>query len=386
VSEPLGDANRTTFAATGSRVSTFTSTGDAADVATFTFTAPNQRGNYDVYATWPGDANAQNVTYRVVDSNGSSDVLVNQTPVDPTGAGTGTKADPYRIRTNPYIVNHTTVGAPTDWANYSPTGTGINESGPERLYRFDLTVACSVTIDVTHTGYPSKDIDIHLLTAASNTSCIARDDFTITTSLGPGTYYISADTFGGSGAATPYTLRVEFNNPQPFANAWVKLGTFLYAANAAGSVQVRESSVTGKVDGALPGKVYADAIKLVPRSTQRSGWFSDTLSARINTATTPVPSVIVKTDKTAYSNTQLFSEFVEVPIYAAPGSGTSNSNAIVGKAITGQRFALLARSGDWYQVQLTNGTAATTGWMLGDNLVAYKQNLVTSAVAGWELY
>ena len=385
-SEPADDANRTTLSGLGSRVSTFTATGDAADVATFAFTAPNQRGNYDVYASWPGDANALNVTYRVVDSNGTSDVLVNQTPVATGTAGTGTKADPYRIRTNPYVVNHTTVGAPIDWSGYTPVGSGISEAGPERLYRFDLTVACSVTIDVTHAGYPAKDIDLHLLTAASNTSCIARNDFTITQTLAPGTYYISADTYGSSGAATPYTLRVEFNNAQPFANAWVKLGTFFYAPGAAGSVQVRESSVTGKVDGSLAGKVYADAIKLVPRSTQRSGWFSDTLSARINTTATPVPSAVIKTDKTAFSNTELYSEFVEVPIYTSAAAGTANASAIVGKAITGQRFALLARSGDWYQVQLTNGTAATTGWILGDHLVAYKQNLLTSVVADWSLY
>jgi murein DD-endopeptidase MepM/ murein hydrolase activator NlpD len=386
VADAADDANRTSLFGSGSRFSTFGATGDAGDAATFTFTAPNQRGNYDIYASWPGDANAANVTYRVTDSNGSTDVVLNQTPASTAGAGSGSKADPYRIRTNPYVANHTTVGAPSDWASYSPVGTGINEGGPERLYRFDLTVACSVTIDVTHAGYPGKDVDIQLLSAAANTSCIARDDFTITQSLAAGTYYISIDTYGSASAATPYTLRVEFNGPQPFADAWVKLGTFVYAAGAAGSVQVLESSVTGKVDSTLPAKLAVDAIKLVPRSTHRSGWFSDSLSARINTATTPVPSAVIKTDKTAYRNTQLFSEFVEVPIYSGVGVGTANSTAIVGKAVTGQRFALLARSGDWYQVQLTNGTAATTGWILGDHLVAYKQNLLTSPVTDWALY
>lgn len=386
-SEPADDANRTPLSGSGSRVSTFSTTGDAGDSATFTFTVPNQRGNYDLYATWPADANAANVTYRITDSNGTRDVLVNQTPADTGSAGTGTKADPYRIRANPYVVYHTTVGAPSQWNSYSPAGSGISQAGPERLYRFDLTAPGRVTIDVVHDGYPDKDVDIHLLTAASPSSCIARDDFTITQDLQPGTYYISVDTYQNNSRATPYTLRVEFQGAQPWANTWVHLGTAFYTPGATGSVQIREASVTGPVNPSLPGKVYADAIKIVPRLTRRTGWISDGagFSSRIDMTVSPVPSVVIKTDKTAGYTSELIDEYVEVPIYASPAAGTANSSAIVGKAVTGQRFVMLGRSGDWYQVHLTNGTAATTGWILGDHLIAYRQNLISS-VEDWSLY
>jgi uncharacterized protein YgiM (DUF1202 family) len=385
-SEPEDDPNRTSLTALGSRVSTFGTTGDAGDTATFNFTVPNQRGNYDVYATWPSDANAANVTYRINDASGAHNVVVNQSPAAAVSAGTGTKADPYRILSNPYVANHTTVGAPDEWTSYSPTGSGIPENGPERLYRFDLTATGEVTIDVTHTGYPTKDIDLQLLTSASPGSCIARADFTISQTLAAGTYYIAADSYGSNNnAATAYTIRVEFNGVEPFADSWTKLGTFTYAANGVGSVQVQESSVTGKVDSSKPAKVYADAIKIVPRITYRSAWFSDGFASRIDTSATPVPSVVIKTDKTAYNDSNIMAEAAEVPIYSAAAAGTSNSSAIVGKAVTGQRFVLLSRSGDWYQVQLTNGTSAQTGWILGDHLYAYKQNLASS-VADWNLY
>ncbi|MBX7247092.1 MAG: peptidoglycan DD-metalloendopeptidase family protein [Candidatus Sumerlaeaceae bacterium] len=391
VADAAGDANQVTLAGLGSRSSTFATTGDAADTAKFSFTAPNQRGNYDIYATWASDANAKSVTYRIVDSNGTTDVLVDQRG-DYSAAGTGTKANPYRINKNPYVANHTTVGAPSEWASYSPTGAGIPENGPENLYRFDLRTTADVTVAVSHSGYPTKDIDVHLLTGASNTACIQRADFSFTASaLAPGTYYIAADSYGsgaaGANAATAYTLTVTFSETEPFPNSWVKLGSFFYTPGAAGSVELREGSVTGKVDATAAAKVYADAIRVVPRITRRTAWASDAagLTSRINTGSTPVTCVVIRTDKTTNYDSDDVSEYAEVPIYSAPSLTTTNTNPIVGKAVTGQRFVSFGRAGDWYKVYLTNGTSATEGWILGDNLIAYRQNIL-AGVSDWSLY
>ena len=387
VSDPPAGANRTILSGNGTRSSSFGATGDAADTVTYNFTVPEQRGNYDIYTTWPGDANAANVTYRVTHLGGTQDVVLNQTPAPVGSAGLGTKASPHLIRQNPYVVNHTTVGAPDEWNSYSPTGSGIQEQGPELLYRFDLAVADSVTIRVDHTGYPAKDVDIHLLNGPLNTNCIARGDWVVyRPTLAAGTYYIAIDSFGSNNnAASPYTLTVEFGGTNRWANSWVKLGTFQYAPNGAGSVMIREASVTGKVDSSLPAKVVADAIKVVPRITRRSAWVSNSFAARVNTSTTPVPSVLVKTDLSDHNDTDEMDLYAEVPIYASASGATANSSAIVGKAVTGQRFTVLARSGDWYRVQLTNGTAAISGWLLGDHLVGWKMNLV-AGVNDWSLY
>jgi len=389
VSDPIGEANRTVLTGSGSRASTFVTTGDAADVATYSFTLPFQRGLYDIYATWPPDANAAGVTYRVAHSGGSTDVSVNQRG-NTAPAGNGTKASPYLIARNPYVANHTTVGAPDEWNLYSPQGNTLAEEGPENLYRFDLIKSGTVTITVDHTGYPTKDVDIHLLNAPSPGACIQRADWTLTSAVLPaGTYYIACDSYGtgaaGNAAASPYTLKVEFSEDQPFPDSWVHLGRFTYAVGATGSVQVLEGTVTGKVDSAVPGRVVADAIKVVPVITRRTGWASNSFATRINTATTPIASVVIKTDATANGNSNSMDAYAEVPIHETAGSGISNASPIVGKAVTGQRFVCTAHSGDWYQVYLTNGTAATRGWILGNHLIGYHLDQ-TSEVSDWSLY
>jgi hypothetical protein len=165
----------------------------------------------------------------------------------------------------------------------------------------------------------------------------------------------------------------------------VLLGSFTYAPGAAGSVQLSEATVTGPVDGARPSRVVADAIKIVPRITRRTGWISDGIATRINTASTPVASVVIRTDTTADGDSKTMDAYAEVPIYADPSATTANTSAIVGKAVTGQRFVCNGRSGDWYRVWLTNGTAATQGWLLGDHLIGYRTDQF-SGVMDWSVY
>lgn len=385
VTDDVADANRVILAGAGSRASTFVTSGDPADVATYSWTMPNNRGLYDVYLTWPASANAANVEYRITHSAGTTTGVIQQRGLSGS-TGNGTKSTPYRIARNPYVVDHTTVGAPSEWASYSPSGSGISEGGPENLYRFDLLTTSTVYVEVQHSGYPTLDVDIHLLTAPSNTACIQRADWSFTSpALGPGTYYISVDTYQNASRATSYRLIVRFDEDQPFPNSWVKIGQFFFDRNAPAVFELREGTVTGKLDPAAPGLVVADAIKIVPRVYRRTGWISNTLVSRIDTGTTSVGVVGIKVDKTTNNDSNDISDYVEVPIYASPAPGATNNSAIVGKAVTGQRFVCTGKAGDWCKVSLSNAAAATEGWILGDYLFGYHLDAV-SDVKEWENY
>ena len=311
VADAAGDANYVALAGAGSRYSTFAATGDS-DSATFTWTAP-QRGNYSIYATWPSNANAKNVTYRVTDLNGSQDIKITQKGNYGQG-GTGTHANPYIIETNPYVANHTTVGGDDIWNSYSPEGAGLPENGPERIYKFTIETATSLNVEVAHTGYPTKDVDIHLLYSLSNTDCQARSDWELSvSSLPPGTYYIAIDSYGtDNSGATDYTITVTFGESEPFANKWVKIGDFTYANGGTGTVQILESSVDGKVNSSLEGRVYADAIKVVPTITYRSVWASDAYLTRVNSSTTPLACVGILADQTPGNDSSDINQYKEV--------------------------------------------------------------------------
>ena len=390
VADPAGDANRVVLSGAGSRYSSFATTGGA-DTARFSYQA-TQRGNYRIYATWPSAANARNVTYRTTHLGGSTDVAVTQRGAF-SAAGTGQHASPYVIESNPYVANHTTIGGDKVWNSYSPAGAGIAQQGPERVYRFDLLTTNSVSVSVEHTGYPTRDVDIHLLGSMNNNDCLRRADWSFTqTGLSPGTYYIVCDTYGTTdNAATNYTLRVQFGESEPFANSWVLLGEFAFAQGATGTVDVIESTVDAPANPVRPGRVYADAIKVVPVPTHRSGYASNSFLTRVATASEPVCSVVVTVDATTNNDSNSIANMVEVPIFAAYGTGSANASAIVAKAVTGQRFVCTQRTADgWYRVYLTNACDATEGWISGDHLTIYRPAAAAlvpvSGMEDWRLY
>lgn len=375
VTDPQGDANYVSLQGSGSRYSTFTGTGDSGISATHTFTAP-QRGYYDIYATWPSDANAADVTYHVTDSNGTQDVVLDQPGMTSSG-GSGTHADPYIIDTVPYTADHTTVGGDDTWDSYSPTGSGIDESGPERIYKLEIFETTDINITVDHTGYPGLDVDVHLLTSLSNSSCVARADWEVDySSAAPGTYYIAIDSYGGDSTATNYTIEVTLDDGVAYPDSWVKLGQFFYANGASGSVEIQQGSVTGKVDSGRDGRVYADAIKVVPVITYRSIWASNSYMTVVPgttlSQTERMGCVGIKVDQTTNNDSREITEYSEIPVYAAMGSGSTNTSAIVAKAVTGQRFVCDKVEGGWYRIFLTNGCDASKGWIHEDLLFGYR--------------
>lgn len=380
VSDPAGDANYVSLSGAGSRYSTFTGSGGS-ETATFTFSAP-QRGNYSIYATWPAESNAADVTYRITHNGGSTDVVIDQAGLGSTG-GDGSHASPYIIDHMPCSASHTTVGGDDTWDSYSPEGSGLDESGPERIYRLEIFETSDISITVDHSGYPTLDVDIHFLGSLSNSDCLARGDWSVSYSAAPaGTYYIAMDSYGGDSSATSYDISVELNSESPYPNSWVDLGEFFYARGDSGSVQIMESSVTGKVDPSREGRVYADAIKVVPEITYRSVWASDSYLAQVtgtNLESNRMGCVGIAMDKTAGNDSREITEYSEVPIYAEKGVGSSNSSAIVGKAVTGQRFVSDKKEDNWYRVFLSNGCDAEKGWIYGDMLFAFHEPWILPA-------
>jgi murein DD-endopeptidase MepM/ murein hydrolase activator NlpD len=388
VADALTDANRVALTGVGSRSNALGGSDTARFVPTLT-----QRALYNVLVSWPSAANAQNVRYTVSHLTGL-DAAATQTTTSVTlsqrGAfsapGAGTHASPHVIEQNPYLANHTTLGGDDIWNSYSPVGSGIPENGPERIYTFTLLTTATVTATVAHSGYPGLDVDVQLLNSQSNADCQARGDWTASHTYGPGTHFIAIDSYGTDNSrAAAYTLTVTFGDTEPFANSWVSLGTYAFdiqsASTGASFVTVDESTVTGPVDGSQPGRVYVDAIKFAP-VVQRSAWYSDAYSARINTAATPVCCVGIAADSTAGSDANDLSEFVEVPILASASAGAP----VVGKAITGQRFVCDQINGSFYRVFLTDNCDAPMGWIDGGNLFVFNPGAATSVPAGIVLF
>ncbi|MDD5306470.1 MAG: hypothetical protein PHU25_04035 [Deltaproteobacteria bacterium] len=119
--------------------------------------------------------------------------------------------DVITISSFPYTDTKNTKSSTRDQFDTYSCATGINEKGPEYVYKF--TVATSGTLSASLTYASGVDIDIHLLSAASASACLARNDTSITTNIAKGTYYLVADSYTGpSGTDYPgqYTLNVTF--------------------------------------------------------------------------------------------------------------------------------------------------------------------------------
>ncbi len=117
----------------------------------------------------------------------------------PTLQGDGTKASPFVIQGNPFTDVRSTAQAASDVLNtYTGCSSSADESGPEVLYRLDVTSPIRVRAVVLDRG--DVDIDVHLLdSSASEAGCLARGDTMVESDLAPGTYYFSLDTYVSNG-------------------------------------------------------------------------------------------------------------------------------------------------------------------------------------------
>lgn len=142
-------------------------------------------------------------------------VVVDQVAeLDPPGPGlkgAGTPDDPYQIPGLPFVDLQTTEGSPSDSFDNYPGLCDANkdESGPERVYRFEL--AKEVALRVMVFDRDMVDVDVQVLGEPTPDKCLSRNDKEINGPLKAGTYYVVVDSYAGNvpgGAAGEYMLVV----------------------------------------------------------------------------------------------------------------------------------------------------------------------------------
>lgn len=126
------------------------------------------------------------------------------------GPSTGTAGEPREITAFPFTDYRWTAGAASDSIDSYSCEPGLDESGPEVLYRFEAATAGRLEAVVSDES--GVDIDIHVLSAPDGESCVARDDTEISVEVGPGEVWLSLDTYvGGQEYPGPYILTATFD-------------------------------------------------------------------------------------------------------------------------------------------------------------------------------
>lgn len=88
-----------------------------------------------------------------------------------------------------------------------PCAPSTDETGPEKIYSITTTSTGNITATLSNTSYSTGDVDVHILSACDENSCLARGDFAANyNNAPPGTYYIVVDGFQGD--TGPYDLLV----------------------------------------------------------------------------------------------------------------------------------------------------------------------------------
>lgn len=131
-------------------------------------------------------------------------VLSGEAP-DPGGSGrpqltgAGTTTDPLVIDGLPFThAADTTGSAQRDLDRYGGCTSDADESGPEIVYRLDVTEP--TTVHLTVIDADQVDVDLHLLRGEpSVSSCVERNDREIRRTLEPGTWFVVVDSYVAGG-------------------------------------------------------------------------------------------------------------------------------------------------------------------------------------------
>jgi lysophospholipase L1-like esterase len=177
--------------------------GDGVHLSTY-FTSAGARGCVFAAAGLDFGQNVRNLAtlealdraWRAVESNTASDSTA------PRILGTGLPGDEVVISSLPFVdARDTRIDGAANIASYPGCNATQNESGREVLYRLEVTQALNLRAFVVSLG--TSDVDLHLLSSPSGAGCLQRNDKVITRALTPGTYWLSLDTYEGSGGPLP---------------------------------------------------------------------------------------------------------------------------------------------------------------------------------------
>ena len=111
-------------------------------------------------------------------------------------AGIGSPDSPIVVDGFPFTDSANTAMSPYSANATYPCGPGIDESGPERSYRIDLSSPTTLRIMIFDGA--NVDVDLQLMTGSpAPASCTARNDRLLIQSLAAGTYYLTVDSYRG---------------------------------------------------------------------------------------------------------------------------------------------------------------------------------------------
>jgi len=123
-------------------------------------------------------------------------------------AGEGSWASPFEIDALPFVDDRDTTASKTSVANQYSCSP-VDEGGAEVVYRLVLKAPTKLRIRVFDAA--DVDIDVHFMEDPGGAElCVARADKVLDVSAGPGTYWISADSYVSASGPLPgpYLLTV----------------------------------------------------------------------------------------------------------------------------------------------------------------------------------
>ncbi|TNE88959.1 MAG: hypothetical protein EP330_13185 [Deltaproteobacteria bacterium] len=121
----------------------------------------------------------------------------------------GTFACPIAL-TLPASVTGDTATNVSDVADAYACAPTTDESGPELVYTVQIAQAGILTVDMTAGNSGGVDVDVHVLSAADASSCVARDHERTAWVVQPGTWYVVADSWNGAAQAGAFAMQVDF--------------------------------------------------------------------------------------------------------------------------------------------------------------------------------
>jgi hypothetical protein len=124
----------------------------------------------------------------------------------------GTAANPVVVTSFPFVDTRDTSLSMADLFDYClGAAPGKKETGPEVIYRVDLTQPGTLTAALQDGA--GVDIDVHLYAALNELDCVARDDASVSLDVGCGSVWVVADTYNSSTYGEQpgqYTLTIDF--------------------------------------------------------------------------------------------------------------------------------------------------------------------------------